>query len=271
MSPLPDDAMGVGLRVPHYAHVLAAPPTVDYFELLSDNYLQPDSRARDFARRIGARYPQVLHGVGLNLLGQDPLDTHYLDALKALADEVDAPFVSDHLCWSRTRAMNHHDLLPTPFTEAIADYAAERAAHVQAYLGRPLALENLSSYVAFDSSTMDEQAFYTRIVQTAGVRYMLDINNIYVSSHNHAFDPVGYVDAIDFSRVVQVHIAGHQHADGGVIVDTHDRPVQDPVWALYAHAYRKHGPFPTLLEWDDAIPAFETLQSELDRAREVRA
>lgn len=257
--------------MPHYEHVLSAQPAVDYFELLSDNYLEPSSRARDYARRIGARYPLVLHGVGLNLLGHEPLDERYLDAIKALADEADAPFVSDHLCWSRAQAMNHHDLLPTPFTDDIADYAAERAAYVQQRLERPFALENLSSYVAFTSSTMDEPSFYMRVVRNAGVRCMLDINNVYVSAQNHGFDPQRYVDAIDFSRVVQVHIAGHQVSEAGVIVDTHDRPVIDPVWALYGEAYRRHGPFPTLLEWDDAIPCFDTLLAELERARKARA
>lgn len=270
MTAIARDALGLGLRVPHYEHVLRAQPTVDYFELLSDNYLVADTPPRHYARRIGERYPFVLHGVGLNLLGHEPLDERYLDAIKQLADAHDAAFVSDHLCWSRAQAMNHHDLLPTPFTEEIADYAVERAAYVQARLGRPFALENLSSYVGFATSTMTEWDFYARVVTQAGVWFMLDINNIHVSSQNHAFDAQQYVDAIDFSRVAQVHMAGHQVSREGVIVDTHDRPVVDAVWQLYARAWKQGGPFPTLLEWDDAIPSFDVLLAELERARTVR-
>ncbi len=265
------DALGVGLRIPHYEHVLHVKPVVDYFELLSDNYLRPNTPPRDYAERVAAHYPMALHGVGLNLLGHEPIDEAYLDAIKALADVFDVPFVSDHLCWSRAQAMNHHDLLPTPFTEAIADYAIERAAYVQRRLGRPLALENLSSYVAFRQSTMPEWDFYTRVVERAGVSFMLDINNIYVSSRNHDFDPRRYVDAIDFSRVAQTHLAGHQVSTEGVIVDTHDRPVVEPVWELYAYAWKQGGPFPTLLEWDDAIPTFDVMLAELHKAKAVRS
>lgn len=265
------DGLGLGLRPAHYAYVLRARPDVDYFELLSDNYLREGSRARHYARRIRAHYVQVLHGVGLNLLGQDPLDERYLDALKALADEVDAPFVSDHLCWSRSQGLNHHDLLPTPFTAAIADYAAERAAYVQRRLDRPFAVENVSSYATFAASVMDEASFYARVVSAAGVYYLLDLNNVYVSAQNHGFDPYAYLNMIDFSRVVQVHLAGYEQSPAGVLIDTHSRPVSSGVWALYRWAYRHRGPFPTLLEWDDAIPSFEGLLAELAKAREVRS
>lgn len=261
----------MGLRIPHYEHVLRERPALDYFELLSENYLVPNTPPRIYAERVAAHYPVVLHGVGLNLLGHEPFDEGYLDAIKVLADAFDVPFVSDHLCWSRAQAMNHHDLLPTPFTEAIADYAIERAAYVQQRLGRPLALENLSSYVAFKQSTMTEWDFYARVVEQAKVSFMLDINNIYVSSQNHDFDPQRYVDAIDFTRVAQVHMAGHQRSLEGVIVDTHDRPVVEPVWDLYAYAWKQGGPFPTLLEWDDAIPTFDVMLAELDKAKAVRA
>lgn len=264
------DALGLALRVPHYTSVTRERPALDYFELLSDNYLRPSTPARGHASRVAELYPVVLHGVGLNLLGSEPLDEAYLDALSALADAFDVPFVSDHLCWSRHQAMTHHDLLPTPHTEAIAEYVAERAAYVQRRLARPLALENVSSYVAFRSSTMPEWDFYTRVVEAAGASYMLDVNNIYVSSENHGFDAKTYLEAIDFSRVVQVHLAGHQHNADGVIVDTHDRPVADAVWELYREAWKLGGPFPTLLEWDDAIPELSALLAELERAREAR-
>lgn len=267
---LPRDAVGVGLRAPHYEHVARNKPQLDYFELLSENYLS-ESPARDRARAIREHYPVVLHGVGLNLLGHEPLDEVYLDALARLADELDAHFVSDHLCWSRSQAMQHHDLLPTPFTDEIAAYAAKRAEYVQHRLGRPFALENLSSYVRFQQSSLTEWEFYTRVVERAGVGMMLDINNIHVSSYNHGFDPRGYLDAIDFERVVQVHLAGCAAPAGDVLVDTHDGPVSEEVWQLYAEAWRRGGPFPTLLEWDASIPPFERLLSELDKARQVKS
>lgn len=264
------DAVGVGLRAPHYDYVARNTPPLDYFELLSDNYLVADSPARARARAVREHYPVVLHGVGLNLLGHEPLDETYLDALVQLADALDASFVSDHLCWTRSQSVHHHDLLPTPFTSEIARYAAERAAYVQRRLNRPFALENLSSYVRFQHSTMAEWAFYSEVVERADVGMMLDINNIYVSSFNHGFDPTAYLDAIDFGRVVQVHLAGYGAPVDGVLVDTHDGPVSEEVWQLYAEAWRRGGPFPTLVEWDASIPPFERLMAELDKARQVR-
>lgn len=265
------DALGLALRVPHYTSVTREHPPVDYFELLTDNYLSPGTPARGYATKVGEAYPLVLHGVGLNLLGSEPLDETYLDAVAALAEAYHAPFVSDHLCWSRHQAMSHHDLLPAPYTEVIAEYAAERAAYAQRRLGRPLALENVSSYVTFRASTMTEWDFYARVVKGAGVSFMLDINNVYVSSQNHGFDAAAYLEAVDFDRVAQVHLAGHQHNADGVIVDTHDRPVVDAVWQLYRRAWKAGGPFPTLLEWDDAIPELLVVLAELERALEVRA
>lgn len=220
--------------------------------------------------RVRERYPVVLHGVSLNLLGHDELDERYLDALCRLADRVDAPFVTDHLCWTGAHGLSHHDLLPTPYTSELVELAAERARRVQDRLGRPFGLENLSSYVSFRASTMTEHEFYARVVREAGCWFMLDINNIYVSSVNHGFDAPSYLDAIDFSRVLQVHLAGHTRQEDGMLVDTHDRPVCDEVWALYAAAWKKAGPFPTLIEWDAAIPPLPEVLAELETAREVR-
>ena len=264
------DALGLGLRSAHYTELFRDWPVLDYFEVISENFMgDADARRRNLDR-VRARYPVVLHGVGLNLLGHAELDEVYLDRLCRLADHVDAAFVTDHLCWTGAHGMNHHDLLPTPYVSSLVELAAERAARVQERLGRPFGLENLSSYVSFRESTMNEWEFYTQVVRAAGCWFMLDINNIYVSSVNHGFDPYAYLAAIDFSRVLQVHLAGHSREPDGTIVDTHDRAVSDEVWALYAHAYRTHGPFPTLLEWDAAIPPLADVLAELAKAREVR-
>jgi len=265
------DALGLGLRAPHYPYLFEHWPEVDYFEVISENFIGGALPPREKLARVRARYPVVLHGVGLNLLGEAPLDEAYLDGLCRLADDVDAAFVTDHLCWTGSGGVSHHDLLPVPYVPELIELAAERARAVQRRLGRPFGIENLSSYVEFRRSTMPEWEFYTAVIREAGCWAMLDINNIYVSSQNHGFDPDLYLRAVDFSRVLQVHIAGHTREPSGIIVDTHDRPVIDEVWALYARAWRMGGPFPTLLEWDDRIPPMPEVIAELGRARGVRA
>jgi uncharacterized protein (UPF0276 family) len=204
-------------------------------------------------------------------LGHAPLDSAYLDKLCWLADYVHAPFVSDHLCWTGAHAQTHHDLLPVPYVADLIGVAAERAAFVQRQLGRPFGLENLSSYVEFETSTMPEWQFYCEVVGQSGCGFMLDVNNIYVSSQNHGFAVHSYLNAIDFSRVLQVHIAGHCREPNGAIIDTHDQAVADAVWQLYADAWKMGGPFPTLLEWDDHIPPLPEVLAELAKAARVRA
>lgn len=265
------DALGVGLRAPHVAYVIERSPAVDYFEVISENFMGPAFVPLTRLDAVRARYPVVIHGVGLNLLGHAPLDERYLDDLCRLADRVDAPFVTDHLCWTGAHGASHHDLLPLPYTPELVELAAERAAYVQRRLGRPFGVENLSSYVSFHRSTMTEWDFYAAVVREAGCWFMLDVNNVYVSSRNHGFDPSVYLDAIDFSRVLQVHVAGHSQEVDGTIVDTHDHAVDGAVWALYADAWRRGGPFPTLLEWDAKIPPMPELLREVAKAREVRA
>lgn len=268
---LPDGALGLGLRIPHYAHVFEHGPDVGYFEIISENFLGPAHVPRQRLARVRASYPVVLHGVGLNLLGHAPLDDAYLDALCRLADEVDAPFVTDHLCWTGAHGVSHHDLLPTPYVPELVEWAAERAYEVQRRLDRPFGLENLSSYVAFRSSTLTEWDFYSAVVREAGCWSLLDVNNIYVSSRNHGFDPDAYLAAIDFARVLQVHLAGHTREASGTIVDTHDHSVASAVWALYGRAWEIGGPFPTLLEWDARIPPMPDVLAEVAKARKVRA
>ncbi|HET8932522.1 MAG TPA: DUF692 domain-containing protein [Polyangiales bacterium] len=268
---LPATALGLGLRLPHYPYLFEHWPELGYLEILSENFLGDAAPPARNIARIRERYALVMHGVGLNLLSHEPLSEPYLDALCRLADKLDVPFVSDHLCWTGAHGANHHDLLPLPYVPQLIELAAERAYEVQRRLGRPFGIENLSSYVSFAESSITEWEFYTRVVRDADCYFMLDINNIYVSSQNHGFDPQQYVRAIDYSRVLQVHLAGHTREPDGTIVDTHDQPVCDEVWQLYAAAWQQGGPFPTLLEWDAAIPPMPVALAELERANEVRA
>ncbi len=271
LGEIPRDALGLGLRVAHYPYLFEHWPEIDYLEIISENFLGDALPPRRKLDRLKERYPIVLHGVGLNILGPAPPDPAYLDRLCRLADSVNAPFVTDHLCWSGAHGVSHHDLLPAPYVPELVDLVAERAALVQRALGRPFGLENLSSYVEFEQSTMTEWDFYAQVVKEAGCHFMLDINNVYVSSQNHGFPPEEYLAAIDFSRVLQVHIAGHTREPSGTIIDTHDHPVADAVWKLYAETFRATGPFPTLLEWDDRIPPLPAVLDELARAGQCRA
>lgn len=268
---LPRDALGVGLRPPMYPHVFGSAVEVDYYEIITENFLGEAPAPRRVLEQVRERAPIVLHGVSLNLLGHEPIDDAYLDAVCRLADRVDAPFVTDHLCWTGAHGTSHHDLLPTPYVPELVEFAAQRVREVQRRLGRPFGLENLSSYVEFRASTMSEVEFYAQVVDHAGCMFMLDINNVYVSSVNHGFDPRAYLDAIDYGRVLQVHLAGHSREPNGTIVDTHDAAVCSDVWGLYRHAWQRGGPFPTLLEWDAAIPPMPEVLAELARAAQVRA
>ncbi len=243
------------------------PGTIDFVEAISENFLGDAANPRFHLRAVRRHYPVVLHGVGLNLLGAAPLDERYLDALARLADELDAPFVSDHLCWTRTATHASFDLLPAPRFEALVDLAAERAAFVQRRLGRPFGLENISTSVDLSESTMSEGEFYARVVEQAGVHFMLDVNNLFVSSTNTGFDPHAFLDQIDGTKVLQVHVAGHTREAAGNLVDTHDQPLRDEVGSLYRSAWQLFGPFPTLLEWDANFPSFGRLVEEAQRVR----
>ena len=221
-------------------------------------------------KRILSRYPVVLHGVGLGIASAAPLDYAYLKQLKALADLTDAPYVTDHLCWTVAHGIHHHDLLPFPHTEENARYVAARASIVQDYLGRPFGLENLSSYVAFGESDLTEWEFYNRVVEWSGCHYMLDINNIHVSAVNHGFHPKDYLASIRWPRVLQCHIAGHTVRPDGSLLDTHEEPVREEVWQLHDQAWRISGGFRTLLERDGKIPPFPELLAEAQSSRKFR-
>lgn len=270
MSCLDSRALGLGLRPAFYPELFASWPRVGYLEAISENFMGSAATPKQNLERARTRYPIVLHGVSLNLLSIDPLNETYLDELCRLADAVQAPFVSDHLCWTGAHGISHHELLPTPYTRDLVGFAAERAAYVQKRLGRPFALENLSSYITFARSEMPEWDFYRAVVESADVGMMLDINNVYVSSQNHGFDPRLYLAKIPFERVVQVHIAGHERQADGQVIDTHNAPVADSVWELYRYAWQLGGPFPTLLEWDEQLPSLCTLLATLEKARDYQ-
>ena len=260
---------GVGLRREHFERVLSGPARVDWFEAISENFMVDGGRPLDVLTRVRERYPVVLHGVSLSIGSTDPLDEAYLDRLLALAQRFQPAWVSDHLCWTRVGGRQAHDLLPLPYTEQALAHVVERVLRVQERLGRPIALENVSSYVAYAHSAMPEWEFLAEVARRSGCGILLDVNNIYVSSKNHRFDPRAYLEGIPKDRVWQFHLAGHSNK-GTFLLDTHDHPVIDEVWDLYRTAVRRFGPVSTLIEWDDKIPEFERLEQESGRARAIQ-
>ena len=267
---LADLGIGIGLRTTHFGEILAGAPAVDWFEVLSENFLDPGGRPRHVLDRVAERYPVALHGVSLSIGSTDPLDRAYLRKLKALAERTRARWVSDHLCWTGVLGRNTHDLLPLPYDEETLRHVTGRVKQVQDALERPLVLENPSTYLAFVRSTMPEWEFLARLCDGSGCGLLLDVNNVYVSGFNHGFDPCRYVDAIPADRVVQVHLAGHTN-HGTHILDTHDGPALDAVWDLYARLCARTGPVSTLFEWDASIPPLAAVRKEAEKARPLRA
>jgi uncharacterized protein (UPF0276 family) len=261
---------GLGLRTAYVDHILGQAPPVGFFEVISENYLAGHGGRRRALAAIAERYPIVLHGVSMSIGSTDPLDLEYLAGLARLADSVGARWVSDHLCWTGVLGVHTHELLPLPLTEDTLRHVVRRVRTVQDVLGRRLLLENPSSYVEFTASTMREWEFLSRLAEDADCGLLLDVNNVYVCSVNHEFDPRQYLEALPHHRVQQMHLAGHTH-HGTHIIDSHDAPVADPVWELYRLAVRLTGGAPTLIEWDDRLPAFGVLEAELDKARRVAA
>jgi uncharacterized protein len=262
----PHLGFGVGLRSVHFSHILREWPAVDWFEIISENFIDSQGRPRHVLDQIAERYPVVMHGVSLSIGSTDPLDFDYLARLKKLAGETNARWVSDHLCWTGVLGRNSHDLLPLLLTEETLAHVASRVRTVQDFLERPLVLENPSSYVTFAADTMPEWEFLTRLVEDTGCRLLLDVNNVYVSSRNHDFDPHEYLRSIPAASVQQFHLAGHTDL-GTHCIDTHDGHVVDRVWELYREAVRLTGGAATLLEWDARIPEFDVLQREIEKAR----
>ena len=272
----PLTGFGLGLRTEHYRDFCepggdtAGPPAVDWLEVISENYLVPGGKPLHHLERIRRDHPMVMHGVSMSIGSTDPLDLAYLGELKALADRLQPAWMSDHLCWTGVDHHNLHDLLPMPYTEAALRHLVPRVQQVQDLLGRRLLLENVSSYVGFAHDEMTEWEFISELLRRADCELLLDVNNVYVSSRNHGFDARQFIDALPSERVRQIHLAGHED-HGDYLIDTHDHPVCDDVWALYAHTVRRLGPVPTMIERDDHIPPLSELLAELDQARAVQA
>lgn len=262
----PDLGLGIGLRSAHVRRILQESPAIDWFELISENYLESHGWRRHALQQIAERYPVVMHGVSLSIGSGDALDFTYLTSLKQLAQDIRARWISDHLCWTGVAGQTTHDLLPLPLNESTLKHVVARIRAVQDFLERPLIIENPSSYARFQADTMPEWEFLARMAEDADCGLLLDVNNVYVSSVNHGFDPRHYIDAIPATRVVQIHLAGHRHY-GSHILDTHDGPVIEPVWQLYRQAIGRTGPVSTLLEWDAQIPELDVLHAEVLKAR----
>lgn len=266
----PNLGLGVGLRTVHFDHILKHQPNVDWFEIISENFMDSQGRPRYVLQQIAERYPVVMHGVSLSIGSTQPLDFDYLHKLKRLADETKARWISDHVCWTGVSGINTHDLLPLPYHEESLKHVIDRVRIVQDVLERPLVLENPSSYVTFAGSSMSEAEFITRMAEEADCGLLLDVNNVFVSARNHDFDPLEYLRSVPHQRIVQMHLAGHTNC-GTHLIDTHDGPVINPVWELFREAYQSTAGVSTLLEWDARIPDFPMVHNEVLKARDVLA
>ena len=259
---------GLGLRKEHYETVLTERPNVDWFEIISENYMVDGGKPLDYLTRIREHYPMVMHGVSMSIGSTEPLNTQYLKKLKDLINRVEPEWFSDHLCWTGVNGLNMHDLMPLPYTEEAVTHVADRISQVQDYIGRQMLIENVSSYVNYSDSAMTEWEFLNEISERADCHILLDLNNIYVSSYNHNFDPYAYLTAMPSERVYQFHLAGHTH-ENNLIIDTHDQPIADPVFELYAAAVEHFGHVSTMIERDDNIPPLSELLDELDKVRSI--
>jgi uncharacterized protein (UPF0276 family) len=261
---------GLGLRTDHYDKFLSDRPAVDWLEIISENFMVDGGKPLHYLDRIRELYPMVMHGVSMSIGSTAPLNLDYLRDLKQLVTRVEPEWISDHLCWTGVDGLNLHDLMPLPYTEETIAHLVSRVDQVQEFLGRQILLENVSSYVTYHASEMSEWEFLSAIAERADCLILLDINNIYVSSQNHDFDPLAYLEGVPRDRIQQFHLAGHSFQDQ-LIIDTHDHPVSDPVWSLYQKAVERFGAVATMIERDDNIPPLEDLLAELDVARRLAA
>jgi len=259
---------GLGLRPQHYEEILNGSPAVDWFEVISENYMIPGGQPLRILDQIRERYPVVMHGVSMSIASTAPLDMDYLGALKALAERVDPKWISDHLCWTGVHGVNLHDLLPIPYTQEALDHVVDRVSQVQDFLGRRLTLENVSTYVTFGQSEMTEWEFVTEVANRADCWLLFDVNNVYVSAFNHGFSTDEFLHGVPRDRVVQFHVAGHSHEESHII-DTHDHPVCPEVWDFYRETVTHFGPVSTMIERDDNIPPLAEVVAELDIARNI--
>lgn len=261
--------IGIGLRLPHYQHIFEKKPVVDWFEIISENYMVDSGRPLQVLDQILEQYRVVQHGVSMYFCNADRPNRDHLKKLKALTRRTKTPWLSDHLCWGSIDGRYSHDLLPVPYTWEAIEKTARNIREVQDFLELPIAVENVSSYAEFHASEMSEWEFLSEVVERADCGILLDVNNIYVSSRNHTFNPLDYVENVPHGRVAQIHIAGHTKYEK-YILDTHDHPVLDPVWELYNAALLRCGPTATLLEWDDKIPSFDEVHNEALKAKKFQ-
>ncbi|MBB1364314.1 DUF692 domain-containing protein [Shewanella sp. SR44-4] len=259
---------GLGLRTDHFEYILQHQPDIDWFEVLSENYLVAGGKPRYYLEAIAEQYPVVMHGVSMSIGSTDPLDMDYLKALKKLSNDIQPKWISDHICWTSIHGVNSHDLLPLPYTEETVNHVAQRVRQVQDVLGRRILLENVSSYLSYQDSTMDEWDFLSQVAEAADCLILLDINNIYVSARNHHFNPLDYLKKIDPRRVQQFHLAGHSDF-GDYVIDTHDHDIPPSVWTLYQAALERFGAVSTMIERDANIPQFPALYQELLEAKNI--
>lgn len=263
---LPDLGFGIGLRTVHFPHILAEWPEMDWFEILSENFMDTGGRPAYVLDRVAERYPVVMHGVSMSVGSTDPVNFEYLTKLKALAKRTKARWISDHLCWTGVSGKNTHDLLPMPYTDESLRHVAARVKTIMDYLEQPVFLENPSSYLEFTSSTWTECEFLSQVAEQSGCGILLDVNNVYVSAFNHGFDARAWLDTIPQERIAYYHLAGHTNR-GTHIIDTHSDHVIPAVWELYDHAVALSGGRSTLLEWDEDIPAFDVVHAEVLKAK----
>jgi uncharacterized protein (UPF0276 family) len=261
---------GLGLRAQHYNEILESNPPIDWFEVISENYMLPGGQPLRILDRIRERYPVVMHGVSMSIASTADPNFEYLKSLKQLARRVEPKWVSDHLCWTGVHGKNLHDLMPIPYTREGLDHVVSRVQLVQDYLGRAIVLENVSTYVQFSSCEMTEWEFLTELSRRSGCWLLFDVNNVYVSAFNHGYDPHTFLEGIPVDRVAQFHMAGHSHM-GTHIIDTHDHPVCNEVWDLYVAALKRFGSVSTMIERDDNIPPLDELIAELNQARDIAA
>ena len=269
-KPLPDHFLGfgLGLRTDHFQEVIDTKPTVDWFEVVSENFMVNGGKPKHYLHTIRESYPMVMHGVSLSIGSTDPLNTIYLKQLKVLVNELQPEWISDHLCWTGAHQVNSHDLLPMPYNNEALSHIVDRVSEVQDYLGQPILMENVSSYITYVESEMTEWEFLNEVAKRSGCNILLDINNIYVSARNHNFSTQDYLNGISKEKVRQFHLAGHTDY-GDYVIDTHDHPVADPVWALYKDALKRFGMISTMIERDDNIPPLNDLLAELEVAKRI--
>lgn len=259
---------GLGLRTDHFQEVLDTKPPLDWFEVVSENFMVDGGKPKYYLHSIREHYPMVMHGVSLSIGSTDPLNQTYLRQLKVLVNELQPEWISDHLCWTGAQQSNSHDLLPLPYNEEAIKHVADRISQVQDFLGQQILIENVSSYLTYNNSQMSEWEFYNEVIKRADCLSLLDINNIYVSARNHNFSPIDYINGMDKSRVRQFHLAGHTDY-GDYVIDTHDHDVPDPVWQLYKQALERFGWVSTMIERDDNIPPLSSLLAELEIAKNI--